>query len=932
VVIDADQLSRPSTPLQAPAGKLPTSSVLAPFERDVLLSTGRTIHVRPACPHDVKALRSFYAQLDPASRYLRFFGPRNVIPESELERATINDVNCHVALIAGFEGRAVGVGEYYARPPGHDAEVSFAVADDHHHEGIATVLLEDLAMIAKAAGFRRLVADTLAENRAMQAVFRDVGLAHRMWSEDGIVHVQLDLTAKNILQDDADQRDWQAAVRSLRSLVAPQHVVVIGAGRNCTSPGRRILGHLLESFTGRISVVHPTADDIGGVHPLRRVDDLDDVPDLAVIAVPAPAVPSVVEQCGAAGVPTAVIISAGFAEVGADGSNLQHAVLSAARHHGMRIVGPNCLGIVSTRCGLNATFTGQSFNPGGIAIASQSGGVGIAIAAEAEERAAGVSSFVSMGNKVDVSGNDLLRLWADDASTNVILLYLESFGDPVRFARVARAVARHKPVVALKSGRSVPGQRGAISHTAAIATDQATVNALFEHTGVLRAHTLEELIDVGMLLERQTAPAGRRVALIGNAGGPLILGADAADAGGLEVPPLSHPLQDRITKAVPTAAATSNPIDLGAGVTAKEFAAVVEEVAASGEVDACLIVCVEVDEQQRLSQVATLLATRQPSDVVMVLTVIGSPAAPLLPSYPTPERAATALAIAAQRADWLSSIAEEDDEPAEPDASSWLAVRRLARRRAQTTGSTAWLDPASTFELLEAAGVSVAPWIVVRSAADAADALRRFGPIVVMKADVAGEIHKSDVDAVRLGVGDPETARTFYREFVQRFGTRLRGVLIQRQQPSTVELLVGAVRDPAFGPVLVVGAGGVEAELHADRMVLMAPVSRTAARRAIESLRIAPLFHGFRGRPTLGVDHVVEFVHRVGLLTATTPEIEQLDINPVLVSPDACVAVDARIAVTDQASPVHPVRGLRGDSRSATGDDALLAADGDQWM
>ena len=424
-----------------------TSSLLAPFERDVLLATGRAVHVRAGGPGDVERLRSFYQQLDDTSTYSRFFGLRSYIPDDELQRATVQDVHQQVTLVAESDGPIIGVGEYHARPGRVEAEVAFAVADAHHHEGVATVLLEDLALIARAAGFRHLVADTLPWNKAMQGVFQTVGLVHRQWFEDGVVCVQLDLTADDLLQDHADLRDWRAAVRSLRSIVEPSHVVVIGADRDETSPGRRILAHLRESFSGRVSVVHATADVVGGIDAVATLDELDEVPDLAVIAVPAPSVADVVARCGSAGVPSAVVVSAGFAELGAEGARMQDQVLAAARGHGVRIVGPNCLGVVSTACGLNATFTSQVFVPGGIAIASQSGGVGIAIAAEAQRRHAGISSFVSMGNKIDVSGNDLLRLWADDERTNVVLLYLESFGDPVRFARVARAVSQRKPVV-----------------------------------------------------------------------------------------------------------------------------------------------------------------------------------------------------------------------------------------------------------------------------------------------------------------------------------------------------------------------------------------------------------------------------------------------------------------------------------------------------
>ena len=463
---------------------------------------------------------------------------RTTIPDDELQRSTIHDVQRQVTLVAESDGAILGVGEYHAGRRGEEVEVAFAVADAHHHEGVATILLEDLALIAQAAGFRRLVAETLPTNMAMQGVFRTVGLVYRSWFEDGTMRVELDLTADNLLQDHADLRDWRAAVRSLRSILQPSHVVLIGAGRDATSPGRRILAHLRASFTGRVSVVHPTAAAVDGIDAVSQLDQLGDVPDLAVIAVPASSVIDVIERCGTAGVPTAVIISAGFAELGADGARLQNRLLAAARRHGMRIVGPNSLGVVATACGLNATFTSQELLPGGIAIASQSAGAGIAITAEAQRRGAGISSFVSTGNKSDVSGNDLLRLWADDATTNVVLLYLESFGDPVRFARVARAVSRRKPVIALKSGRTATGPRDAMSPIAPPSTDRV-VDALFAHTGIVRVRTMEELIDVGLLLDRQPAPAGRRVALIGNAGGPLTLGADAAAAAGLDLPVLS---------------------------------------------------------------------------------------------------------------------------------------------------------------------------------------------------------------------------------------------------------------------------------------------------------------------------------------------------------------------------------------------------------
>lgn len=898
---------------------LATRSILAPFERDVLVPTGRVVQVRPANSGDVDHLRSFYGELGDTSTYFRFFGVRRFIPDAELQRATVQDVHHQVTLLMESGGVIIGIGEYHVLPNGEEAEVAFAVADAHHHEGVATVLLEDLALIARAGGLRRLVAETLPGNAAMLGVFRTVGLVHRHWFEDGVIHVQLDLTADHLLQDDADLRDWRSAVGSLRSLIEPSHVVVIGAGGDASSPGRRILAHLRDSFAGKVSLVSAAPGSTGEIEAVDGLDELDGVPDLAIVAVSPPSVAGVVARCGMAGVRTAVVITAGFAELSTDGARMQDEVLATARRYGMRVVGPNCLGVVSTACGLNATFTSQEFGPGGIAIASQSGGVGIAIAAEAQRRRAGISSFVSMGNKIDVSGNDLLRLWADDDQTNVILLYLESFGDPVRFARVARAVSQRKPIVALKSGGTVPGSRGARSHTAALTSDQSVVDALFAHTGVVRARTLEELIDVGLLFERQPAPVGRRVALIGNAGGPLILGADAADADGLDVPLLSSHLQEELARLALDSPSTVNPVDLGSGITPDRLAAVVRAIGVSGEVDACIVVCVDVGDGRDLVQVAPLLGALDLGDVSLALSLIGThdggdPGS--LPTFPTPERAATAVALAARRSAWRVSIADDlgADGAAPVDAASFVDARRVARVHAGLSTRTTWLGPDDSFELLQAAGVPVVPWRYARSANECADAADELGYPCVVKADVALMLHKSEAGAVRLGIGDAIAATDAYAAFGDLFGERLRGALVQRQQPGQVELLVGALRDPAFGPFVVVGAGGVETELRDDRVTLVAPVSKSAARDAVESLQLAPLFHGFRGRRELPVDPVVDLIHRIGVLAASIPEIQQLDINPVLVGPDGCTAVDALIGVAAPPSQVVPVRAMRARS------------------
>lgn len=583
----------------------------------------------------------------------------------------------------------------------------------------------------------------------------------------------------------------------------------------------------------------------------------------------------------------------------------------------MRIVGPSSLGVVSMSCGLNATVTGQAFEPGAIAVASQSLGMGIAVAAEAWRRHAGISSFVSMGDKVDVSGNDLLRLWADDAATNVVLLQLESFGDPVRFARVARAVSRRKPVIALTTCGAAGRRDDPALLTPERPVDQL-VDALLTHTGVIRVSSLEEMIDVGVLLERHPAPAGCRVAVIGDTGDLLIPTSGAAIAQGLDVAVLSSRVQDEITRLVPNVASTGNPVDLGSTVTADRLAAVVGAVSGSGEVDACIVVSVDIDGSRPIAASTSTISAMSMVGIPVALTLIGGgdSEACAVPMFPTPERAARALALAAGQAEWVAMIAaDETEDTMGLDASSFVEARRLAQRHAGGMTDITWLTIDDAFELLASAGLSIAPCMYARSAEECAGAADRIGFPCVVKADVTDVQHKSGAGAVELGVRDSAAAREHYAHFVVRFGNRLRGVVVQAQQETALELLAGITRDPKFGPHVAIGGGGVEAELRGDRVVLVAPMTRPAARRAVESLRLAPLFHGFHGRAEVPVEPFVDLVHRLGILAATVPEISCLEMNPVLVGPHGCVAVDAVVGLAIPPFAVAPVRGLRATGR-----------------
>jgi acyl-CoA synthetase (NDP forming) len=465
-------------------------------------------------------------------------------------------------------------------------------------------------------------------------------------------------------------------------------------------------------------------------------------------------------------------------------------------------------------------------------------------------------------------------------------------------------VSRRKPVVAIKAGRTEPGRRGARSHTAALATEDVVVDALFTHTGVIRAQTLDELIDVGLLLDRQPPPAGSRVAFIGNAGGPLILGTDVAVARGLLVPELSSALRATIADLVPTVAATANPVDLTSAMTGDQVAAVTRVVAESGEVDACIVVVVVLDESTRD------IARSLPASGLAVPVAVAGRIEAELPVYPSAERAAAAVALAAQRARWLATVSDDADPPETPRHAAELAVARRIIRGAPTRDG--WLDAGAAFEALASIGVPVAPWQYVRSADACTEAARRLGTPCVVKGDVERVLHKADEGAVVLGVTDAEAAGAAYHDLAGRFGERLHGAIVQAQAAPGLELLVGVARHPGFGPVVLVGAGGTEAELRNDLAVLVAPVSVAAATRAINGLRLAPLLHGYHGRPPLPVGRVADLVHRVSLLAVAMHELDQVDLNPVIVDPAGCVVVDARIAVVDAVAPVVPLRGMRG--------------------
>lgn len=697
---------------------------------------------------------------------------------------------------------------------------------------------------------------------------------------------------------------------TLEALLRPSCVAVIGASRSRAAIGGEIFANLVgRPFAGPVYPVNPGARHVQGVRAYDSIADVPERVDLAVVAVAVPRVASVLRSCAAARVKAAVVVSAGFAEAGPEGARAQDEVVAIARDSGMRVVGPNCLGVVSTdpAVALHGTFATGWPPPGDVSIASQSGALGVALLDEARDHGIGVRHFVSLGNEVDVTAEELLEYWEDDADTHVVLLYLESFRDPRRFLEVARRVSRTKPIVAVKGGRSAAGARAAGSHTGALATRDAVVDALLAQAGVIRASTLEELFDDATLLAAGRMPGGRRIAIVTNAGGPGILAADACEARGLVVPHLGDDTVRALAMAVP-GGSLRNPVDLLASASVATFDAAIPNVLGDESIDALLVECVPTTTADVREVARAIAASRGYGTKPVVATVMGKrgvdDARALLraagvPTYALPESAAAALAAAAAYVD------ARDRPPGReaPEAGAAAATARAAVARA-AAGQGRWLDPVETSALLDAFGIRALPTVLARDADDAVRAATAIGYPVALKVQSGAVLHKSDIGGVLLGLADAAEVRDAATTLERRMaaaghGHDLEGFLVQPMAPTGVETFVGATRDAVFGPVVAFGTGGVDLELWNDIVLRLAPLTSADAVAMLDGIRSRKRLDGFRGAPPADRSAIVGALLRTSQLVQQVPEIVELDINPlVALSPGrGVVAVDARVRV-----------------------------------
>jgi acetyl coenzyme A synthetase (ADP forming)-like protein len=863
---------------------------------DVILRDGGTLRLRPPSTVDLDDVLAFFAGLSADSLALRFHGVRRV-DQALVEPFVDPDWTDHGSLIGSLDGNVVALADYERLGDTRTAEVAFVVADGEQRRGIGTRLLEQLAIRARAAGIDEFVAIVGSGNAHAAGVFADTGFELVRELEGGEIELRFPIAPTGKLALRVESRDHVGVVASLRPFFAPRSLAVIGASRRRGSIGGELFRNILEAdFAGAAYPLNRGGEPVAGVRAYTAIEELPELVDLAVVCLPGSQVLDAAESALRAGVRALCVISAGFAETGPEGRDRQERLLALVRAHGARLVGPNCLGIAVPPIGLNATFAPRALPSGRIGFSSQSGALGLALLEKATERALGFSAFVSIGNKADVSSNDLLQWWEDDDATDLVLLYLESFGNPRTFAQVARRVARHKPILALKAGVTAAGARAASSHTAALAGSDAAVEALFREAGVLRARTLEELVDAAALLSSQPLPRGPRVGVITNAGGLGILCADACEARGLQLPALARETEEALSGVVPGEASVANPVDLLGSATAATYRAVIGPVLADPNVDALVVIFVPpvvagADEVAAAIRDAVGALPREKPVVAVVVSAEGTPAvlrdeaSPVVP-LPYPESAARALALALERTRWLARPA--GTEPA------LSGIDPVAARRA-AAGPDRWLDSQELRALLGAYGIPLVAEHLAATIDEAVEAAAGLGFPVVVKTATPGA-HKTDVGGVALDLRDEAAVRAA----VARIGLP---VLVQPFVRGGVELLAGVVQDPVFGPLVAFGPGGALAELVGEASFRLAPLTDLDAEELVRGGKAGRLVAGFRGAPAAETASLADLLLRLGRLAADLPELAELDLNPVLAGPHGCVAVDARVRVCTPAAP-----------------------------
>jgi acyl-CoA synthetase (NDP forming)/RimJ/RimL family protein N-acetyltransferase len=865
------------------------------WEADVLLKDGRVAQLRPILEADAERFIEFYSRVSDESKYFRFFAPYPKLSEKDVKRFTTVDHDRRVAFVVTLHASIIGVGRYDAVTD-DEAEVAFLVEDAQQGRGVGQLLLEHLAQAGRERGIRRFVADVLPSNARMQQVFREMGYRIQGMIEDGVQRLVFEIEPTDMAIGVMRAREQRAEAASIERIFKARSIAVIGASRRQNSIGLAMIRNLvLGDFGGAVYAVNSSAESVSGLPAYKTVQDIPGEVDVAIVAVPADSVNDVVLDCAAKGVHGLIVISAGFAEEGPEGRQRQRALLGLSRSYGLRLIGPNCLGIINTApdLQLNASLSPAMPPQGRVGFFCQSGALGTAILESVSRRGLGLSTFVSAGNRADVSGNDLLQYWQEDDSTEVILLYLESIGNPRKFSRIARRVSATKPIVAVKSGRSTQGVP--VGHTVArTSAPQSAVDAMFRQAGVIQVDTLDEMFDVAQLLAHQPLPRGNRVAIVGNSDAVALIVADAAAAAGLQV---------------------TETVSLGADAGADDFEVAIEVAIASPDTDALVAIYIPPLNTSGEEVANVLAAVGEQSDKPIVSTFLGTEGVPVLlrvpdlaggsagrgsvPSYAAPESAVRALARVVNYAEWAARDHGEFHLALDHRTGD---ARALVRDVLKQAPRGAILSTEQVHDLLACYGIDILPWINVHDREEAIAAGESLGWDVVLKAGSEHLRSRPDIAHIWRGIRNAEEMGDAWDQLTGWKGMRKdTKFFVQRAAPEGIPVSFSVTEDPLFGPLVSFGLAGAPSELLGDRSYGIPPLTDLDAEAMIGNLRSAPLLYGYRGSDPVDVDALQDIIVRLAAMKDDLPEIAELDLEPVTVHGSGFTVLSARAKVMPSA-------------------------------
>lgn len=887
------------------------------YETKAVLANGSVMFLRPIMVEDAERWLAFLSRLGPDSKYLWLHHiPLQATPEDAMRFCTVDYKNTFAMVGEVLKQKSreiVALGRYYRLPRKNSAEFGIVIENTYRRKGIGSNLLSALVNAALENGISRFEGDVSAKNKDMITILKGYEFHIDRQIGDNVYHITFPIKQiHNIKQK--EEMESAATVASIRRLLHPKSIALVGASRHPKTIGHLILRCILDGgFSGTVYPVNPNASSVLSVKTYPSVLDIPDEVDMAVIAVPAQLVAKIADECGQKGVSTLIVISDGFREIGAEGASRERALRDIAFGHGMRVVGPNCMGIINTnsKVSLNSTFS-KVFPPrGNVAFLSQSGAMGLTILDYAKNLNLGISTFVSVGNRIDISPNDLLEYWEKDKVTKLILLYLESFGNPRKFARIARRVSAKKPIVVVKGGTTPLGSRAASSHTGAMATSNISTDVLFEHTNVIRVNTIEELFDVASLLSNQPLPAGRKLAIVTNGGGPGIIAADASARHNLKLVQFSNETALKLKSAIKRNILINNPLDTTAGATAEEFRDILQMLATDKDIDAVLAIFIppivydKAASEDAIRRVAPVFWKQRKPLLACFLGDRGSMAklgsnGHFVPCYPFPEEAVSALTRAIE-------YSENRGKPTGKIPKFYKIHRREAHRiiehaMTQNNQRPFYLSAAETYELLDCYGIRFAPMAIASSGEKAAQLAASFGFPVAVKLVSSTITHKTDVGGVFINLrSKTEVKRAFesIRAKLEELGRQkeMQGVMVQQMIDGGIETIVGVTQDPSFGPLMMFGTGGIYAELIKDVAIKLPPLTDLDAKEMVKSIKMAKILEGFRNTPAGDTDAIEELLLRLSAMIEDIPQISELDFNPVKVMPkgEGYWLVDARI-------------------------------------